>query len=152
MRCKLLFGLLVLAFALYGCSNNRKPITESVGSGDILLSIWASNQCPDSDEVVTLRAIVANQGSKSLLVESKNQPVFDIIVGNPDTSQTRWSSGKPLTSELTRLELKSGQSKTIEMTWRTTDQGGISAILVDRPIRPLSIGLNIGNCPGMFGP
>jgi hypothetical protein len=36
--------------------------------------------------------------------------------GEP-TAFLRWSDGKPLTADLTHLQLKPGESKTIEMSW-----------------------------------
>ncbi len=151
-------AILALMLLQLGCQPRQASITT--GREGMALELWTSNQCPRPGEIVTLRATATNQSARSFLVELRDQPVLDIIIGNPDSSTLRWSANKPLTADLTRLELKPGQSKHIEMQWKV-DPGEssmvVSAIFVDDarytavPIHPLMV-LHVSNCPGPFGP
>ncbi len=151
--CSFVFAVLVA-----GCSLRATSVKD--GRGELIVELWVSNECPSPGETVTLRATVTNKGAGPLTLELKDQPVLDIVVGNPDHSKLRWSSGKPLTLDLTRLELKPGESKTIEMQWQvdaSESQVVVSAQLIDgpqslnNPIRPLTV-LLVNRCPGPFGP
>ncbi len=148
----------VLPFLLYGCSLRATSVKDA--RGGLVVELWTSDECPTPGEAVTLRATATNKGPDTLIVELKDQPVFDLIIGNPDTSRLRWSAGKTLTSNLTRLELKPGESKSIQMQWKVdASESGVvvSAQLIDDPrspsypIRPLMV-LHVNSCSGPFGP
>jgi len=88
------------------------------------------------------------------VIDSKDQPVLDIVI-SLSNSQVRWSDGKPLTRELTRLQLNPGESKTIEMDWvATNDIGyhGTAAVFHNPALRGYdvkpSVPLNIYYCGG----
>ncbi len=72
---------------------------------------------------VTIRFTVHNSGKeRTTIYERTGKPVMDIIAGTSpvregDPPRPRWSDGKPMTTELTRLELKPGESRVIEMIW-----------------------------------
>ena len=137
-----------------------KPISIKDGSDGLVVELWASNECPRTGDTVTIRATLINQRAQPLRVDLVDHPVLDIAIGNPDTTNIRWSSGKSLTPEITQLELQPGESKTIEMQYRidnTTSFVVISALFIadpdsiKDPIQPLSV-LHVGSCPGLFGP
>jgi hypothetical protein len=119
-------GIVILAVVLtlsacvrYGHTEDiHRPVSYAAGSNLFALTVWASDGCPDPDALITLRATVVNQTQQVQVVVLTNQPVLDIVVGNPDRSTIRWSAGRPLTSDLTRLELGPSESKTIEMQWK----------------------------------
>lgn len=143
---------LLLVLLLLGCRGG--PISAEDRRGNVFVELWASRSCADYGETVTLRATATNRDSRPLVVELKDQPVLDIIVGYPD--QVRWSTGKPLTSDQTRLELKPGESKTIELQWVATGPSGATAHFIDNarypenPVDP-NFFIYVGNCPGLLG-
>lgn len=53
------------------------------------------------------------------MIELKDRPVFDVRIGftwpKQQSISKQWSDNKPLTSEITKIELKPGESKTIEV-------------------------------------
>lgn len=51
------------------------------------------------------------------VVESADEPVMDIFVGYADIQYALWSEQQPVEAIPHRLDLKIGESKTIEMTW-----------------------------------
>ena len=151
-------GILAFSVCIFvgvGCL----PISTSIKDGreGLVVELWASNKCPKLGEIVTLRATVSNQRTRSVLIALSDQPVLDIIVGNPDSSVNRWSTGKTLTSDLTQLELEPGKSKSIQMDWHIEESSTVVSAnffegpdLVLQPIRPLMV-LNIDGC-AIFGP
>ncbi len=104
----------ILAIQLVGCRS--QPISESTGPDPFFVEIWASDGCPKVGETVILRATVKNVGTETQIVDLQDQPVLDIVAGAQSAGQ-RWSAGKSLTPELTQLELKPGESKSIVMPW-----------------------------------
>jgi Intracellular proteinase inhibitor len=114
MRYTFLF--LVVAVLLVGCRAPRPTSSSSVIEG-IVVDVWASSDCVQAGETVKLRATATNRGVRAFSVELTNRPVFDLVVKTAGKT-VRWSDGKPLTPELTRLELKPGASKTIQMDWK----------------------------------
>ena len=101
----------------------HQPVIQTATAGEFVVTMWASDGCPDTGAMVTLRATLTNDSSQTQVVNLNDQPVLDIIIGNPDRSTVRWSTGKALTPDLTRLELKPTESKTIEMQWKMQWEG-----------------------------
>ena len=156
-----LIALLVLTASMLGCTRPSKPVSRTSGvniGGAITLEMWASSDCVQPEERVLLRATVTNETSRQFVVELKDQPVLDIWIG-PDSAPLRWSDGKPLTADLTRLELKPGESKIIEMNWMPDPsiQGPIlvsARFVYSSQFSPLVPGFNVNvkYCPGPLGP
>jgi len=149
MRWQILLVVSAFALMLLGCRGG--PVKATSQRGDIVVTLWADKSCVKYFEIVTLRATVTNRDSRPLVVELKDQPVFDIVIGYPE--EARWSAGKPLTPDLTRLELKPGQSKTIEMQWEATGPAGAYARFIDDPRYPddpvsPNFSIFVENCPG----
>jgi len=100
---------------------------------------------------VTVRAKVTNQSSEPFHEELKDQPVLDLFVG-----EARWSEGKPLTPDLTQLDLKPGESKSIEMQY-VVKGGGTAAyarLIPDAQSieHPFSAYMVLNYCPNFIGP
>ena len=152
--------LFVLALGLVGCGGHvPNPVTSSsgvnLGGQAVTVDMWASDNCVQPGNVVTLRATVTNKTSKTQVFELKDRPVFDLVVETGGRT-TRWSDGKALTSDLTRLELQPGQSKTIEMDWKALCCDNLVAgadFFYDArfPLSP-SVLVNVRNCPSGLGP
>ncbi len=51
------------------------------------------------------------------VIESGSEPVMDIFVGYADSPYALWSEQQPIGTIPHRLDLKIGESKTIQMTW-----------------------------------
>lgn len=139
----------------------QPPVSTTGGGGDIEVTMWASSRCARAGDTIHLRATAINRGPRVWLVELQDQPVFDIETSsNGDT--VHWSDGKPM-SELSRLELKPGESRTLEMDVvvpKNQNYGSIGAIAryiyssraPSGPARP-GVMINIGSsCPGPLGP
>jgi hypothetical protein len=144
---RLSFTFVFLAFLLLGCMH--QTVSYTLGGNPYKVEIWASDACPDVSETLTLRATVTNVGSRIQTVELVDQPVLDIVV-NVQGKDYRWSEGKPATPDLTRIELKPGESKNIEMPWLVQQgftQFIISAQFVDAPSlvnHPISASISTG--------
>jgi hypothetical protein len=121
----LVLALLVVADFVYDKLYLQQPATglggAIIGNGLVAIDVWVSDRCPENGEIVTVRATATNKTIQPQVLELKDQPVFDLGVGIWGTSPTRWSDGKALTPDLTRLELQPGQGKTIQMDWRVAD-------------------------------
>jgi len=116
MRWQRIRFLFLLALLLGGCLPSGPQIqTNGVhGAFNYTVQLWSNTACPQINQTITLRAKVTNDGAQPEIADAKGQPVFDIVVqGQSET--VRWSDGKPLTLELTRLELKPGEFKSIQM-------------------------------------
>lgn len=122
------------------------------------MTIWASRNCVPLDTPVHLRATVQNQTSAHQVLQAKDKPVFDLEV-TYNGKTYRWSEGKPLTPDLTRLDLNPLGSKTIEMDWAadhfaTTYRGSaiVDAVLFYPDLPDQLVGaeltVNVVDCPG----
>lgn len=150
----------VLALLLSSCSR-AEPVSMTSGvdiGGTLVDEIWAGSDCVQPGDNVQFRATVTNKSATTQVIESKDKPVLDIWIGSDVAVIAHWSDGKPLTPDLTRLELKPGESKTIEMNWLVQKSPvgfSVSARFnySDRfpPLTP-SVLINVGICPGPFGP
>ena len=156
MRFQSLILLLVLATVASSCWHG--PVSDSRQSGDLIVGLWESTDCASQGQSVTIRATVTNKGSRVFSVDLKDQPVLDIIIGNPDNSTIRWSTGRQLTVDLTRLELQPEQSRDIYLEWVATTSTTIWARFIDNPTDPrgpifshLALFVEPA-CPGPFGP
>lgn len=163
MKLTLLLNGLVLAILL-GCAS-AKPIANATYIGDLDVQMWANTNCVKPGDILKLRATVTNRGSLVEKIRLDDQPVLDLRISfrtNQGYVTNRWSDGKALTPELTQVELKPGEYKSIEMNWIVDKRavGGpaymeavfiASEHFVDDPIHP-SILVNIGSCPGPLGP
>ncbi len=106
-----------------------------------------------------LRATVTNHTTKTQVIELTDQPVLDIIIRNQGQI-VRWSNGKPLTPDLTRLQLKAGESKEIEMEWTVKTPTPSTVFYVDAnfvystrvPALTPGVTISVSVCPGPFGP
>lgn len=158
MRWRLIAVLAIWAFVLSGCA---KPISSTSGVDYTALQIWASSNCVQPGDKINLRATLTNNGTQTQSVELNEQSVLDIIIRNQGPV-VRWSDGKPFTPDLTRLTLKPGESKTIEMDWTVKQPSIGSVFYVDSnfiyssrsPGGPIgsSVSINVNSCPGPFGP
>ncbi len=146
-------GIFLFALSLLGCSLRAKSVTA--GSKSLYVELWTNNGCPPVGETVTLRATVTNGGEDTKIVELQ-QPVLDIILTDED-GRHRWSDGKQLTSNLTRVELKAGESKSIEMQYvvKVPYTGVYAQFIPDAQSieHPFSPYMVLGtSCPGFIGP
>lgn len=133
--------LAFLALSMLSACTSRHPIDDKRSiHGDInyTVELWASTNCILPGETVTVRATVTNVGSQTLIIDLRDQVVFDLIITDQN-GEHRWSEGKSLMPELTRLELKPGQSKMLEMQWVVqplTSVVVVTAQFIDNPAVP----------------
>ncbi|MBI4786652.1 MAG: hypothetical protein HY782_06360 [Chloroflexi bacterium] len=108
--------LLLLPLGLSACVGWPSPQSNATGLDDLALILWTSHRNVNVNQPVTIRFTVRNEGKQTVVYDRKDKPVADILIpgGFP---KVRWSDGKPLTAELTRLELKPGESRVLEMIW-----------------------------------
>lgn len=128
--------ILFLLLATSACI--REPLAPATGratGADFLVEVWASQACASYGDNITVRATVTNVSAETRTIKLERQVVFDLIVADQD-GEHRWSEGKPLTSELSQLELKPRQSKTIGMQWVVKERTSgflVTAQFVDNP-------------------
>jgi len=105
----------ILALLLAGCLQRERSVTA--GGIPFELNLWVNNRCPNYGEPVTIRASAINRDSRVHIVEFKDHPILDIYVNyrTRDEILIRWSDGKPSSSDLNHVEIKPGESKSIEM-------------------------------------
>ncbi len=118
------------------------------GQGFLFVDLWANTRCPKAGDTVIARAMVQNKDQYAEVIELKDRPVFDVSIAFNQQGGSlvkSWSDGKPLTPELTRIELKPGESRTIEV--QAVVSAGVrntgvaasfitGARFVDHPIKP----------------
>jgi hypothetical protein len=161
VRCKVIASI-ALGVILLGCLpggpiSNRHGI--SFNNATYVTEIWASASCVKRGDTLHLRGSLTNTSSETRVFQAKDKPVFDIGVAFGDV-KANWSDGRTLTPELTRLELKPGESKTIEMDWVITGtavSGNAGAIFTYGVAPRDQVGANISlyvvpACPGPIGP
>ncbi len=121
MRRQIILPMLTIALGLVGCGFHiPNPVASSsgvnLGGQAVVVDMWASDNLVQPGETVKFRATVTNKTAKTFSVDLKDLPVLDIVI-YVQSKTTRWSDGKALTSDLTHLELKPGESKAIEMDY-----------------------------------
>ncbi len=133
LRVTSLFTLFVLSGCIYGPVSSNRSI--GIRGTNIVATVEASTNCANRGDAVTLRASVANQGSKEFNVDTRDRPILNLCIGNYPGYSKCWADGKALTPELTKLQLKPGESKTIEMKWVAEPAGsyGVGVIFVFDP-------------------
>ena len=147
------FASLLLIVILTSCFQNQAR--GSAVGGNIGVDLWANSNCVKPGDIIKLRATATNLGNSVWTVTLKDEPVFDILIGS-----SRWSDGKPLTIDVTHVELKPRESKTIEMDWmvpKNVNQGqlGAEACFIYSPTSPggparAFVSINVfGSCPGL---
>ncbi len=151
MRLNTIILVTFLQILLFGCLATGQSIRT--GREDFSILLTADKKCAAVGETLHLKASVTNASSQTKVVELKDRPVFDMIIGTPQGGDKRWSDGKPLTPELTRLELLPGESKSIEMDWVSTGTTSVAVrFITDKRFQevPVSTGFVIPTfCPGI---
>jgi hypothetical protein len=154
--------ILLVSPLLVGCLNS--PVSTTAGGTPFTVELWASAKCVRPGDTLIVRATVTNRSAQTRSVEVEDQPVFDLVIGYrtlTGSTSIRWSENKTL-DDLTRLELKPGESKSIEVRWRVVDPApstvGVSARFIDdarlakHPLAPYMVIYGPSTCPGPFGP
>lgn len=88
----------------------------SYGMDHMSVRLWASANRADKGDRIHLRATLTNESKQSQVFDLGSRPVFDLVV-QQGNRVARWTDGKPMTPERTRLELGPGESRVIEMDW-----------------------------------
>ncbi len=126
-------------------------------AGYFHIETWASTDCAKPGETVTVRATVINDDTRTQIVQLEDRPVFDMEVRviDKEIKTYRWSQDKPLSSDLTLLDLGPGQSKTIEMQWVVQPQTSVlfsyalfipDSSRVNDPVRAPAPTINVSLC------
>lgn len=125
----LLVIVLGLAGLITGCVGMPWDQTTGAHVDDVQISLWVSHHSVEVGQPLQMRLTAHNSGSQTAVFQSENKPVLQVFatgrVGS--TGQSVWGPEWPgegkLTPQLTRLELKPGETKTIvEMTWTPDEQ------------------------------
>ena len=113
---KRLIFLVIVPLFLTACVGWPSPQSNATTLNTLVLILWTSHRNVNVNQPVTIRFTVKNEGKQMAVYDSGSRPVADILIpgGIP---KIRWSDGKPLTPDLTRLELKPGESRILEMIW-----------------------------------
>lgn len=119
-------GVLVACTAQPTPTPTPGPVVGRASRGDYVVEVWVSKVCAFDGDHVIVRGTVTNIGTRTHIIELGHQIVFDLIIADR-TGVYRWSDGKPLTPELTRLELGPQESKTLEMQWTVVGGPGFEA-------------------------
>ncbi len=132
---KHLIAFLTLIVFLTGCLGFPWAQSGSNTTDNVRLSLWVSHHSVRVGQPLQIRFTARNLGNETAIFETQTESVMDINIGVRPLGgggfYVRWSDGKPLTRELTRLELKPGESKTIEMTWTPDERSDYSIVWVD---------------------
>lgn len=105
--------LLLLALVLLsGCNGT---VSSSSWMNETSVELEANPRCPGIGNPVTLRATLTNHGKQTEVVQLTDKPILDIAVRVDGGKTARWSDSHPLTPDQTHMELKPGESRSIEM-------------------------------------
>lgn len=158
--------ILLATTILSACTATRQPVSGREGGHPFLVTVWASVKCVQPGDTLIARATVVNNDSITQVVELTDRPVFDLLMGyrtsEGGSTILRWSDGKALTPDLTRMELKPGESKSLELRWVVIDPPPSSLSVaatfvddlkfIDHPLSPYIAIYGPSACPGPFGP
>ncbi|MGB8648313.1 MAG: hypothetical protein WCF84_23965 [Anaerolineae bacterium] len=160
MPIKTLLILGILMLALIGCFYGPRSESGGMGINDTSygVEIYENTSCINRGDILHLHARLTNYGPGTYVFESKNKPVFDMGVILDDV-RVNWSDGKALTPDLTQLELKPDESRTIEMDWVVTGTARSGSAWVNVIYDDLldfhqgaSVPFFVAPCPGPIGP
>ncbi len=154
MRWQHLLILGILTLALFACASPGQPVESTGAREGIAIKLWASTFFVKQGQPIKFRATVTNNTDRNSIarthiVELKDRPVFDIFVTHEGQVIARWSDQQPLTSDLTRVELRPGESKTIEWDYVVNVECcsiGVSAVFIDLqgfPDDPVRTGVTV---------
>jgi hypothetical protein len=99
------------------------PQGNAGGVGDVLVSLSVGYHSIKVGQPLQIRLTAHNEGKEMAVFQTTSKPVLDISIGATRPAEDKalpglhWADGKELTLDLTRLELKPGESKAIELTW-----------------------------------
>lgn len=85
---------------------------------DLVLKIESDRSSLKSGESMHIRFTTTNTGSRSIIIDSQDTPVLDIVVEEVPSRQrlASWSDRNP-DKVSHRVEWKPGESKVMELTW-----------------------------------
>lgn len=149
-------GLLFKAYWDYDLSIHS-PVSVNGGVNGAV-EVWVNKKCFVAGEQMVFRATATNQSSYEYVTNLDNEPALNLIVGIGE-SKFQWSAGKSMTSDLTHLRLKPGESKTIEMRMTAPDIHAFGWVYAPFKFRPddspgghPNIPIQVGQClPGFIG-
>lgn len=139
-----------------GCIPSRAVATRTAYArvGGLALNLWTSRYGLSVGESVDIRFTVENIREKTRVIELADRPVMDISISFDDVP-IRWSDGREITPELTRLVLEPGESKTLEMTWVADERArnvlvGVAGVLrygeANHQVNSAAVLICIGAC------
>ncbi len=154
--CQSILSVCVLV-VLSTCDVSQAPANSRAAAGYFHVETWTSTICAKPGETVTVRATVINDDTRTQIVQLEDRPVFDMEVRviDKEIKTYRWSQDKPLSSDLTLLDLGPGQSKTIEMQWVVQPQTSVlfsyalfipDSSRVNDPVRAPAPTINVSLC------
>ncbi len=116
-----LLTCLIMALMVSGCVHSSVSNHTGIGfdNASYMIEIWASTYCAMQGDTLHVRGTLTSNSSETRVFQVKSKPIFDIGVAFGDL-RVNWSDGRVLTPDLTRLELKPAESKTLEMDWVVT--------------------------------
>jgi len=127
-----IFALMLFLVAQTACGLLFDPgLTSQTSYGHLHLGISSDRSTIKGvGNVVHVRFEVKNTSGESVVIESKDQPVLDIVISVVDSGKTirTWSSENP-DKVLHRVEWKPGESKAMDLTWQVT-QGEPIGLLI----------------------
>lgn len=91
----------------------HSPVSSQGGWYNAVV-VWANKKCYDYRDQMSFRATLTNSTDRDFNIRLDNEPVFDLIV-KIGPKVIKWTDGRPLTYDLTHLQMKPGASKSIEM-------------------------------------
>ncbi len=107
---------------------DKSPRIHTCNAGEIELQVWINPGWINPGESVTLRFTITNTGTETFTREKPDGPVLDLVVptnyseenperGSPSHLIVRWSDTLSAAQVPHRLELKGGESHTIELVY-----------------------------------
>ncbi len=117
-------SLFLISLVLLSACAQTHPSINTSAYGYLAIDTWASGTCVKSGDTIKLRSTVTNEGKQTEVIQLTDHPVLDIMIRDrsrnglsADDKIIHWSDGKTITPDVRRLELKPGESKTLEMDW-----------------------------------
>jgi len=133
-----LFLTLLLSLLAVGCGLPH-PESHQSQRGDLVLEVWVDRHWVNVGGTVNIRFTLENFGEETQVFELKDQSVMDVWVHFQRLDGIRvyayWSENQLLTSEMRRLELRPGESKSITMQWVAPEEADALTVNVGGVLR-----------------
>lgn len=110
----------ILTTLLAGCDTSRNAVSATEERDGIRLTLWSPHNDYEKGEIVRVLATLENISDKTIVLESQDEPVFDItyVINGAVIS---WADQHPELAD-NRLELDPGEKVEVEISYTPSQE------------------------------